>query len=925
MIRAGAHVGFHPLTGLLRTSIQAKVSAVVIAAVLSAVTLTALTSAIREAERSLVSKRAELIGIGAALAASVARPLSEGKSSDAGRALTAIRNIPGVTFAQVIDSRGAVVAQLGTSIVLERKDRRVTPNAELSAFSSLFLPHYIVEQPIVSGGREIGTLRLIANISTLKNILTESLTSALMAGLLAAVLGLALAQRLQGTITEPIRRLTRTLKDVRASQSYAHTVERASDDETGLMVDAFNDMMQQIRLRDERLQRHREHLESEVESRTSDLKQATLAAQSANAAKSEFLATMSHEIRTPLNGMLVMAELLATGDLPDRQQRHADVIVSSGQSLLAIINDILDLSKIEAGRLELEMLPVEPAAIADQVMSLFSARAAAKGLDLACYVSRNVPRSIAADPVRLNQILANLVNNALKFTEKGSVVLSVEAEAVDEAARTCTIRFSITDTGIGIPPDKLAAIFDPFSQADQSTTRKFGGTGIGLSISKKLVAAMGGDIEVTSRVGEGSTFRFSITTTAIEDAPAPAAANRDRQVVLGLPPSATRACLDQTLRDMGYRTVVEEPNLIGDTPMPDRRIAIVEASVASCFPAIKGVQLLAVADVGDVNASRLVEEGRAAGLLIRPISGRDVAQMLAQTAGDVDARAASRRSQRTAMHDQFAGAEILAADDNAVNREVLSEALSRLGVRLTLVADGKAAVEAAASRAFDAIFMDCSMPVMDGYEATRMIRAAEDAAGGAHVPIIALTAHVAGAHANAWRDAGMCDTLSKPFTMKSLTACLERWLKTDAPATAAEGKEATPETSAMQREVLAPVLDTMILEDIRQMQDEDDDLVGRIISLFSYHAPPALGRLEKALADGDAQAIAETSHALKSLCRNVGARRLGDRLHQIEGDARDRHVTAPQESSGTLRAELEAALHALAQLSKAAGAHDHAA
>lgn len=277
------------------------------------------------------------------------------------------------------------------------------------------------------------------------------------------------------------------------------------------------------------------------------------------------------------------------------------------------------------------------------------------------------------------------------------------------------------------------------------------------------------------------------------------------------------------------------------------------------------------------------------------------------------------------MHDQFAGAEILAADDNAVNREVLSEALSRLGVRLTLVADGKAAVEAAASRAFDAIFMDCSMPVMDGYEATRTIRAAEDAAGGAHVPIIALTAHVAGAHANAWRDAGMCDTLSKPFTMKSLTACLERWLKTDAPATVAEGKEATPETSAMQREVLAPVLDTMILEDIRQMQDEDDDLVGRIISLFSYHAPPALGRLEKALADGDAQAIAETSHALKSLCRNVGARRLGDRLHQIEGDARDRHVTAPQESSGTLRAELEAALHALAQLSKTAGAHDHAA
>ncbi len=419
------HLG---LPELLKTSIQAKVSAVVVAAVLSAVTLTVLTSALREADKQFVSKRAELEGIAAALSAGVSYPLAQRNTADVGRTLTAMRNIPAITFAQVIDTNGLSVVQFGNSIVLERPDQRVSPNTEMGLFSTLFLRNYIVEKPIVNSGKQIGTLRIIANITSLESALAESMFSALFAGAIAAALGLLLAQRLQRTITAPINRLTAAIQDIRSSQNFELAVERTSKDETGQMVDAFNDMLGQIRARDQRLVQHRDRLEHEVEERTSELKEATVAAQSANAAKSEFLATMSHEIRTPLNGMLVMAELLSTGDLPDRMQRHADVIVSSGQSLLAIINDILDLSKIEAGRLELEKIPVEPATVADQVMSLFAARAASKGIDLACYVTPSVPARIAADPVRLNQILANLVNNALKFTEQGSVTLKIEAE-----------------------------------------------------------------------------------------------------------------------------------------------------------------------------------------------------------------------------------------------------------------------------------------------------------------------------------------------------------------------------------------------------------------------------------------------------------------------------------------------------------------
>jgi len=266
-------------------------------------------------------------------------------------------------------------------------------------------------------------------------------------------------------------------------------------------------MLAQISVRDTALSRHRETLEQTVAERTRELRMARDSAEAANKAKSDFLATMSHEIRTPMNGVMVMAELLAAAELPPRQQRYAEVIVRSGQSLLTIINDILDLSKIEAGKLDLEQVAVSPCGVIDDVMSLFWERASSKGLDLAAFVTPDVPHLIIGDPVRLNQVLSNLVNNALKFTENGHV--AVHVRAVGRNGDSVALEFSVIDTGIGIPADKIGKLFEAFSQADQSTTRKFGGTGLGLAICRKLIEDHGGSIDLRSEENRGTTVLLS--------------------------------------------------------------------------------------------------------------------------------------------------------------------------------------------------------------------------------------------------------------------------------------------------------------------------------------------------------------------------------------------------------------------------------
>lgn len=900
----------------IRTSIRVRLAAIIAAAVLSAVVVSSAGSAWRETERRFQSSQEEIAAIANAIASAVVRPLAAGNRSDVAQTLVAIRQMRGITFAQVTDASGRLVAQIGQSVILESGGQHVTANSEISLFAPLVLRNYLYETPIVSGSERIGYLRIIADISHLRGALVDSLLAALLIGLVATSLALVLAGRLQQSITRPIRELTAAMQETGAEQDYTHTVTKMSDDETGIMVDAFNGMMREIQVRDQRLAEHRDRLEVEVDERTADLKAATLAAESANAAKSDFLATMSHEIRTPLNGMLVMAELLATGDLPVKLQRHADVIVSSGQSLIAIINDILDLSKIEAGRLELEKVPVAPRAVMEQVVNLFSARAASRGLELVCYADPSVPEEVLADPVRLNQVLANLINNALKFTEKGHVALWIDT--VDGGSKgSARLRFRVEDTGIGIPKDKLETIFDPFSQADQSTTRKFGGTGIGLTISRKLVAAMGDTLQVESEVGRGSTFYFTAECEIVTSATSPALPEAGaRTVMIALDQPAGRDTLVRIVNDLGYRAVVADGPSAGwavDGAAPHAIFAEPQRIDRLGFPGEVRAYTIAVVAVGDTGAGGLIDDGRAAASILRPILPSDVRSALLDLSTAQGQRPARARSGAGSQNHtmEFKGLHVLAADDSAVNREVLSEALARLGVKVTLVEDGRQAVEALRRRRFDLVFMDCSMPGMDGYAATRLIRSEEAERGGEHTPVVALTAHVAGNDADAWRKAGMDGYMTKPFTLKSMTACFERWAKPAEVRRTAAGAEVAAPVDADEASPGLMTLNAAALDEVRAMQAPGDDLVGRIAGLYRTHAPAALVNLSQVATEGESSALAEAAHAMKSLCRNIGAERLGAMLDVIERGARADHAPCSREQIAALEAELR---HVLARL-----------
>jgi signal transduction histidine kinase/CheY-like chemotaxis protein len=869
-------------------SIRGKILTLIGATILLAQLIGAGLSVWQEAARYAAQKQETLNATAQVLASAAAASVAAGDASGAYAAIKAMGRMEGISYVGIERPDRGILVDVGVGDRLAGDLTIDAGSRPVSAFDLLGARSIEVVVPVVREGTQVGKLHLVADLSDLGPRLYGTLGITGLGGAVALLAALALAFPLQRRITEPLRRLTAIMGRVRQDHEYSATMAVESDDETGVLAEGFNAMIGEIRMRDQALARHLQELEQEVAERTRDYRQAAKEAHSANQAKSEFLATMSHEIRTPMNGILVMAELLTGCELSDKARRHAEVIAKSGQSLLAIINDILDFSKIEAGRLEVERLDVDPADATETVLRLFAERARSKGLDLCARIRLPLGTMVEADPVRLGQVLCNLVNNALKFTEAGHVV----AELTQDPADPERVRISVIDSGIGIEAGKLDEIFDAFAQADQTTARRFGGTGLGLAIARRLVGAMGGDLRVTSEPGKGSQFFFTLAKSPqslrAETAATAKRSGAERKAVICLRGSATPASALLYLEDLGFEAFACEAEGIAEAcAQAHLLIATPEALRGKGRPPMPAGGVVLALTGGEQVGEDLVSAGLADALLDHPLSRAELHSIIGKLESGRPLRESEARPKADALPD-FAASTVLVVDDSAVNLEVAQEALSRLGVRAVLLDSGRAAVEALRSRSFDLVLMDGSMPDLDGFEATRLIRAIERAEGRSPVPIVALTAHVVGVRADAWIEAGMNDLLTKPYTLAKLAECLARHMGSSAKAAPREEAGLAPESGR------PALLNPSVLSDLREMSGGNSLLVERVSRLYREHAPMRLAELRAAIEQAQPKVAASAAHALKSMSLNIGAVAVAEAAAKIEVQANcdDAQLTA---------------------------------